>query len=62
MAADSADFVIAGGGFPLRVNGAGIIGSITVSGLPQREDHNVIVAALCDHLQLERKSLALPPE
>lgn len=60
--ADPADFVIAGGGFPIRVAGAGIIGAVTISGLPGREDHNVGVAALCDHLGMTRETLALGPE
>ena len=36
-----------GGGFPISVAGAGIVGSVTVSGLPQRDDHNLVVEALC---------------
>lgn len=60
--ADPADFVVAGGGFPLRVANAGIVGCLTISGLPQRNDHDVAVAALCDHLGLERSVLALPAE
>jgi uncharacterized protein (UPF0303 family) len=57
--ADSADFVIAGGGFPIRVKGAGIIGCLTISGLPGRNDHGVAVDALCDHLGITRAALAL---
>lgn len=60
--ADPADYVIAGGGFPLRVKGAGIIGCLTISGLPGRSDHGVAVAALCDHLGLDRAVYALPAE
>jgi uncharacterized protein (UPF0303 family) len=52
--------VLAGGGFPITVKGAGIIGVIAVSGLPEREDHGVVVDALCDHLGIKRKTLALP--
>ncbi len=59
---DISDYVLAGGGFPVTVKGAGIIGVIAVSGLPERQDHGVIVDALCDHLGLDRKALALPPE
>lgn len=58
---DSADYVLAGGGFPVTVKGAGIIGVIAVSGLPEREDHGVIVGALCDHLGIVGRELALPP-
>jgi uncharacterized protein (UPF0303 family) len=60
--ADPADFVIAGGGFPIRVKGAGIVGCLTISGLPGRDDHGVAVAALCDHLGVDRAAYALPKE
>ena len=60
--ADPADYVIAGGGFPLRVTGAGIIGCLTISGLPGRSDHGVAVDALCDHLGLDRADYSLPAE
>ena len=59
---DIADYVLAGGGFPIAVKGAGVIGAIAVSGLPEREDHGVVVAALCDHLGIDRQDLALPAE
>ncbi|KKB84879.1 hypothetical protein VW29_08590 [Devosia limi DSM 17137] len=59
---DPADYVIAGGGFPLRVAGAGIIGCLTISGLPGRSDHGVAVDALCDHLGRDRAAFALLPE
>jgi uncharacterized protein (UPF0303 family) len=41
------EFAAHGGGFPLAVSGAGVIGSVTVSGLPQRDDHQLVVEALC---------------
>jgi uncharacterized protein (UPF0303 family) len=59
---DSADYVLAGGGFPVSVKNAGVIGVIAVSGLPERDDHGVIVAALCDHLGKDAKALALAAE
>jgi uncharacterized protein (UPF0303 family) len=58
---DIADYVLAGGGFPITVKGAGVIGVIAVSGLPEREDHGVVVDALCAHLGKDRQALALPP-
>ncbi|MFE0013360.1 heme-degrading domain-containing protein [Mesorhizobium sp. NPDC059054] len=58
---DIAEYVLAGGGFPVTVKGAGVVGVIAVSGLPEREDHNVVVDALCAHLGVDRAKLALPP-
>jgi uncharacterized protein (UPF0303 family) len=58
----NADYATHGGGFPLTVHGAGVIGSITVSGLPQREDHGLIVETLCAMLGRDHASLALVHE
>ena len=57
---DIADYVLAGGGFPVTVKGAGVIGAIAVSGLPEREDHGVVVDAVASFLGQEAKALALP--
>ncbi|MET7703087.1 heme-degrading domain-containing protein [Streptomyces sp. NPDC005485] len=35
-----------GGAFPITVEGAGVIGTVVVSGLPQIEDHAMVVEAL----------------
>jgi uncharacterized protein (UPF0303 family) len=35
-----------GGGFPILVRGVGPVGVVVVSGLPQLEDHRMVVAAL----------------
>jgi uncharacterized protein (UPF0303 family) len=40
------EFAPHGGSFPIVVKGTGCIGAVTVSGLPQREDHNMVVEAL----------------
>jgi uncharacterized protein (UPF0303 family) len=56
------EYATHGGSFPLNVAGAGIIGSVTVSGLPQREDHNLVVEALCLELSRDPDSLRLPAE
>jgi len=55
-----ADYASHGGGFPLRVANAGVIGSVTVSGLPQRADHELVVEALCAELNLDYAALRLP--
>jgi uncharacterized protein (UPF0303 family) len=54
-----ADYASHGGSFPLRVAGAGVIGSVTVSGLPQRADHQLAVEALCAELGKPFTSLRL---
>lgn len=45
-AVDPADYTDAGGSFPIRVTGVGVIGTITVSGLSQEADHQLAVDAL----------------
>ncbi|MGB3501742.1 MAG: heme-degrading domain-containing protein [Mesorhizobium sp.] len=57
-----ADFVFSGGAFPIRVLGAAIIGAVAVSGLPQREDHNLVVATLAEFLGIDPLTVALGPE
>ncbi len=47
-----ADFVAHGGGFPIRLAGTGPVGSVVLSGLPQREDHALVVDALAAVLGL----------
>jgi len=56
------DFAPHGGSFPVHVDGAGIVGAITVSGLPQREDHNLVVEVLAGILDQPLDGLALGPE
>jgi uncharacterized protein (UPF0303 family) len=53
------DFVTDGGCFPLRVKNAGLVGTLTVSGLDQRADHELAVEALCKLLGKNYKQLAL---
>lgn len=58
----TADYATHGGSFPVYVEGAGIVGSITVSGLPQRADHELVIEALCAQLGREYAALKLGPE
>ena len=55
-----AEYTSDGGGFPLRVVNAGLVGVLTVSGLDQRGDHELAVETLCLHLGLDFATLALP--
>ncbi|MCK8676610.1 heme-degrading domain-containing protein [Streptomyces lichenis] len=43
---DPARYAAHGGSFPLAVRGAGVVGTVTVSGLPQLDDHALAVEAL----------------
>ncbi|MER2536532.1 MAG: heme-degrading domain-containing protein [Rhizobiaceae bacterium] len=56
---DIKDYVLAGGGFPVTVAGAGVVGALAVSGLPERDDHETIVAVLCGYLGHDAGALAL---
>src|ERR1700722_6678481 len=58
----SADYASHGGSFPLKVAGGGVIGSVTVSGLPQRADHELVVEALCGLLGRDGLDFALPSQ
>lgn len=61
-ALDVKDFAMAGGGFPIRVRGVGVVGAIVVSGLPEREDHARVVEAICQYLGKDYAGLALPAQ
>jgi len=41
-----ADYAAHGGAFPIIIRNVGIVGTVTVSGLPQKEDHELAVEVL----------------
>jgi uncharacterized protein (UPF0303 family) len=43
---DQKRFASHGGAFPIHVTGTGVVATVTVSGLPQRVDHDLVVEAL----------------
>ncbi len=50
----SSEFAAHGGAFPLIIRGVGVVGTITVSGLPQEEDHKLVVEAIRAYLAEEK--------
>ncbi len=54
-----ADFVAHGGCFPIALRQGGLIGAVTVSGLPQREDHALVVEVLAQMCGVQLQGLAL---
>lgn len=49
---DFDDYVECGGGFPIIVKGEGVVGAIAVSGLFHTDDHQVMVDALTEYLDV----------
>ena len=45
-----ADYAAHGGGFPIVLIGTGLVGTVIASGLPQREDHAMVVRVLSEVL------------
>jgi uncharacterized protein (UPF0303 family) len=56
---EARDYAPHGGRFPIKLHGTGCIGTITVSGLPQRADHELIVEVLAGLLEQPLEELAL---
>lgn len=53
---DDMDFAGHGGAFPLLIRGVGLVGTVSVSGLAQADDHALIVAALQAQLAVQRQA------
>lgn len=56
------DYAPHGGSFPLHILGTGCIGAITVSGVPQRDDHNFVVEMISEFLGVPYAEVKLGPE
>ena len=56
------DYASHGGGFPILLTNGTCVGAITVSGLPQRQDHSLVVEAVATVLKLDPSEIALQPE
>lgn len=59
MGLPTRDFASYGGSFPISVASVGCIGTVTVSGLPQREDHAIVVQALAEMCGVPIVAIAL---
>ena len=51
------DYAMHGGGFPITLRGSGVVGSVIASGLHQRVDHAMVVAAMAHVLGVEFEAL-----
>jgi len=60
MGMPTRDYASAGGGFPVIVEGVGVIGAVAVSGLPQRDDHALVVEALAEMCGVPHDEVRLP--
>lgn len=49
---DPFQYAAHGGAFPLIIKEVGTVGTIAVSGLPQEEDHRLVVGVIREYLQL----------
>jgi uncharacterized protein (UPF0303 family) len=50
---DPTEYATHGGAFPTIIQDVGVVGTITVSGLPQKEDHEFVVNMLQEFLHIE---------
>ncbi|MES2987929.1 MAG: heme-degrading domain-containing protein [Pseudomonadota bacterium] len=54
-----ADYAEHGGAFPISVRGIGVVGCVAVSGLPQQDDHMLVVRSICQMLARDVTGYAL---
>ena len=53
------DYAHHGGSVPIRVEGIGSVGAATISGLPQRDDHNTVIAVMASLLGVDLSGCSL---
>lgn len=49
---DRKEYAPFGGAFPINVKGVGIVGAIAISGMSQKEDHEMVVNTLKEYLNI----------
>jgi uncharacterized protein (UPF0303 family) len=59
-ALDTRDYALAGGAFPIILDGFGIVGAVATSGLSERLDHKLSAAAVAHVLGIDPAKYALP--
>jgi uncharacterized protein (UPF0303 family) len=59
MGLPTRDYASHGGSVPIFVDGGGCVGAVTVSGLPQREDHALVVEAMASMCGVPLSEVAL---
>ncbi len=47
----SSEFYGGGGAFPIIIKNVGVVGTITVSGLSEEEDHDYVIKAISEYLE-----------
>ena len=53
------DYAVHGGSVPILIKGTGCVGAVTVSGLPQRDDHRIVIEAMAKVLGRDLSDVAL---
>lgn len=53
------DYMAHGGSFPIRLQDGTCLGAVTISGLPQRDDHDLVSRVLAECLRQNPSGLAL---
>lgn len=55
---DHRELAAEAGAFPLLIKGVGMVGTLTVSGLPHPQDHTLLIGVLEDYLQVSVEDAA----